>query len=67
MGNFCKVTDVRQKLPYFIRLACHTLFGGNTFSAFLSAILTDQGVLKFPENTPFTMDGGAGGGRGNET
>lgn len=53
MGNFCKVTDVWQKLPYFIRLACHTLFSGNTLSAFLSAILTDQRDLNFPENTPF--------------
>lgn len=40
-----------KKLPYFIRLACHTLFSGNTFSAFLSAMLTDQRDLNFPGNT----------------
>lgn len=67
MGNFCKVTDVWQILPYFIRLACHTLFSGNTLSAFLSAILTDQRDLNFPENTPFYNEQDSCKVRANET
>lgn len=50
---FCRVTDVWRKSLYFIRLACHTLFSGNTFSAFLSVILTDQRDLNFSGNIPF--------------